>query len=91
MNIHEYQSKAILKSFGAPVSEGQPALTVKEAVAAAKILPGPVYVVNPKSMRAAAAKANSRNCLAMRKEVCGLPNPSTKWPHTPGKCSATRL
>jgi succinyl-CoA synthetase beta subunit len=45
MNIHEYQSKAVLKSFGAPVSEGQPALTVKEAVAAAKTLPGPVYVV----------------------------------------------
>ena len=45
MNIHEYQSKAILKSFGAPVSEGQPALTVKEAVSAAKTLPGPVYVV----------------------------------------------
>jgi hypothetical protein len=45
MNIHEYQSKAVLKSFGAPVSEGQPALTVKEAVAAAKNLPGPVYVV----------------------------------------------
>ena len=45
MNIHEYQSKAILKNFGAPVSEGQPALTVNEAVAAAKPLPGPVYVV----------------------------------------------
>jgi succinyl-CoA synthetase beta subunit len=45
MNIHEYQSKAILKNFGAPVSEGQPALTVNEAVAAAKTLPGPVYVV----------------------------------------------
>jgi succinyl-CoA synthetase beta subunit len=45
MNIHEYQSKAVLKSFGAPVSEGQPALTVEEAVAAAKALPGPVYVV----------------------------------------------
>jgi succinyl-CoA synthetase beta subunit len=45
MNIHEYQSKAILKSFGAPVSEGQPALTVEEAVAAAKTIPGPVYVV----------------------------------------------
>jgi succinyl-CoA synthetase beta subunit len=45
MNIHEYQSKAILKSFGAPVSKGQPALTVEEAVAAAKTLPGPVYVV----------------------------------------------
>ena len=45
MNIHEYQSKAILKSFGAPVSQGQAALTVEEAVAAAKTLPGPVYVV----------------------------------------------
>jgi len=45
MNIHEYQSKAILKNFGAPVSEGQAALTVEEAVIAAKTLPGPVYVV----------------------------------------------
>ena len=45
MNIHEYQGKAILKSFGAPVSAGAPALTVEEAVAAAKTLPGPVYVV----------------------------------------------
>ena len=41
MNIHEYQGKAVLKSFGAPVSEGRPALTVEEAVAAAKALPGP--------------------------------------------------
>jgi succinyl-CoA synthetase beta subunit len=45
MNIHEYQGKAILKSFGAPLLNGQPALTVEEAVAAAKTLPGPVYVV----------------------------------------------
>jgi succinyl-CoA synthetase beta subunit len=45
MNIHEYQGKAVLKRFGAPVSEGQPALTVEEAVTAAKALPGPVYVV----------------------------------------------
>jgi succinyl-CoA synthetase beta subunit len=45
MNIHEYQGKAILKSFGAPVSEGRPALTVEEAITAAKALPGPVYVV----------------------------------------------
>src|SRR6202049_3839835 len=45
MNIHEYQGKAVLKSFGAPVLEGRPALTVEEAVAAAKALPGPFYVV----------------------------------------------
>jgi len=45
MNIHEYQGKAILKSFGAPVLNGLRASTVEEAVAAAKMLPGPVYVV----------------------------------------------
>src|SRR5882762_2867580 len=45
MNIHEYQGKAILKEFGAPISAGVPAFTVEEAVAAAKTLPGPVYVV----------------------------------------------
>ena len=45
MNIHEYQGKAILKGFGGPVLNGQPAFTVEEAVAAAKTLPGPVYVV----------------------------------------------
>ena len=45
MNIHEYQGKAVLKEFGAPVSAGFPAFTVEEAVAAAKQLPGPLFVV----------------------------------------------
>ncbi len=45
MNIHEYQGKAILKEFGAPVSKGFAAFTVEEAEAAAKQLPGPLYVV----------------------------------------------
>lgn len=45
MNIHEYQGKAVLKGFGVPVSAGAPAFTVDEAIAAAKSLPGPVYVV----------------------------------------------
>lgn len=45
MNIHEYQGKAVLKEYGAPVSAGFPALTVAEAVEAAKKLPGPLYVV----------------------------------------------
>lgn len=45
MNIHEYQGKAILKRFGVAVSAGAPALSVDEAIAAAKALPGPVYVV----------------------------------------------
>ncbi len=45
MNIHEYQAKAVLKEFGVPVSAGFPAMTVEEAVAGAKQLPGPLYVV----------------------------------------------
>lgn len=45
MNIHEYQGKALLKSFGAPVAEGVPVFKGSEAEAAAKALPGPLYVV----------------------------------------------
>ncbi|MBS0277960.1 MAG: ADP-forming succinate--CoA ligase subunit beta [Proteobacteria bacterium] len=45
MNIHEYQAKDVLRGFGVPVPKGIPAFTVEEAVAAAKQLPGPVWVV----------------------------------------------
>jgi len=45
MNIHEYQAKAILREFGAPVAMGVPVLKAEEAAAAARQLPGPVYVV----------------------------------------------
>ncbi len=45
MNIHEYQGKAVIKEFGATVSMGFPAFTPEEAEAAAKKLPGPLYVV----------------------------------------------
>ncbi|WP_340316644.1 ADP-forming succinate--CoA ligase subunit beta [Rhizorhabdus argentea] len=45
MNIHEYQAKELLAKFGAAVPTGYAALTVDEAVEAAKKLPGPIYVV----------------------------------------------
>jgi len=45
MNIHEYQAKEVLRGFGVPVPKGKAAFTVEEAVAAAKELPGPVWVV----------------------------------------------
>ncbi|MBU6397437.1 MAG: ADP-forming succinate--CoA ligase subunit beta [Rhodospirillales bacterium] len=45
MNIHEYQGKELLKSFGVAVLDGYVAWTPEEAVDAAKKLPGPVYVV----------------------------------------------
>ena len=45
MNIHEYQAKELLATFGVAVPAGHAALTVDEAVEAAKKLPGPLYVV----------------------------------------------
>ena len=45
MNIHEYQAKALLKQFGAPVADGVAIFSADEAEAAARKLPGPLYVV----------------------------------------------
>ena len=45
MNVHEYQAKDLLAKFGVSVPAGIPALTVEEAIAAARQLPGPIYVV----------------------------------------------
>ncbi|WP_347269652.1 ADP-forming succinate--CoA ligase subunit beta [Rhizorhabdus histidinilytica] len=45
MNIHEYQAKELLAKFGVAVPAGHAALTVDEAVEAAKKLPGPIWVV----------------------------------------------
>ena len=45
MNIHEYQAKELLGKFGIAIPKGIPAMSVAEAVEAAKQLPGPLYVV----------------------------------------------
>ncbi|HXU52185.1 MAG TPA: ADP-forming succinate--CoA ligase subunit beta [Casimicrobiaceae bacterium] len=45
MKIHEYQGKEIFRRYGMSVPRGIPAFSVDEAVAAAKSLGGPVWVV----------------------------------------------
>jgi succinyl-CoA synthetase beta subunit len=45
MNIHEYQAKELLAKYGVPVPAGHAAMSVEEAVEAAKQLPGPLWVV----------------------------------------------
>ncbi len=45
MNIHEYQAKALLHAYGAPVSDGHAVLRSEEAKTAAGALDGPVWVV----------------------------------------------
>jgi succinyl-CoA synthetase beta subunit len=45
MNLHEYQAKRILASYGIPVPEGRVAASADEAVLAAQALGGTVWVV----------------------------------------------
>ncbi len=45
MNIHEYQAKEVLRSYGVPVPRGVVAYSVKEAEVAAQELKSPVLVV----------------------------------------------
>ncbi len=45
MNIHEYQAKGLLRSYGVPVSDGRVVLRAEEAKAAAGELDGPLWVV----------------------------------------------
>ena len=45
MNIHEYQAKELLTKFGVPVPAGHAAMSVDDAVEAARKLPGPLWVV----------------------------------------------
>jgi succinyl-CoA synthetase beta subunit len=45
MNIHEHQAKALLATYGLPVAKGVAIFAASEAEAAARQLPGPLYVV----------------------------------------------
>lgn len=45
MNIHEYQAKALLRSYGAPVSDGRIVLKAEDAKTAAGEMDGPLWVV----------------------------------------------
>ncbi len=45
MNIHEYQAKALLRQYGAPVSDGRIVTKADEAKTAASEMDGPLWVV----------------------------------------------
>jgi len=45
VNIHEYQAKALLREYGAPVSEGRAVLKAEDAKTAAGELDGPLWVI----------------------------------------------
>jgi succinyl-CoA synthetase beta subunit len=45
LNLHEYQAKALFAQFGIPVPQGRVAATSEEAIAAAEVLGGELWVV----------------------------------------------
>ncbi|KHF30881.1 Succinyl-CoA ligase [ADP-forming] subunit beta [Anoxybacillus sp. BCO1] len=67
MNIHEYQGKEILRSYGVSVPNGRVAFTVEEAVEAAKALGSSVCVV--KAQIHAGGRGKSRGCKKSQKSL----------------------
>ena len=72
MNIHEYQSKQVLKSFGVNVPNGIPAFTVEEAVEAAKKLDSKVTVVKAQIHAGGRGKAGGVKIAKSMDEVQGV-------------------
>ena len=58
MNIHEYQAKALLRSYGAPVSDGKIVLKADEAKTAASAMDGPLWVVKAQIHAGGRGKGN---------------------------------
>src|SRR6204780_801290 len=69
MNIHEYQAKAVLREFGVPVPRGIPAMSVDEAVKAAKDLGGPIWVVKAQIHAGGRGKAGGVKVVKSIEEV----------------------
>ena len=58
MNIHEYQAKGLLRSYGAPVSDGRVVLKAEDAKTSAGELDGPIWVVKAQIHAGGRGKGN---------------------------------
>jgi succinyl-CoA synthetase beta subunit len=76
MNLHEYQSKDVFRSYGIPVPPGKIATSVEEAAAAAEALGGPVWVVKAQVHAGGRGKAGGvkvvKDVAAVRKAAQGM-------------------
>src|ERR1700754_2209522 len=76
MNLHEYQSKDVFRSYGIPVPAGKVATSVDEAAAAAEALGGPVWVVKAQVHAGGRGKAGGvkvvRDVDAVRSAAKGM-------------------
>jgi len=67
MNIHEYQAKQLLRSYGAPVSDGRVVLKAEDAKTAAGELDGPLWVVKAQIHAGGRGKGNFKEADAGEK------------------------
>jgi succinyl-CoA synthetase beta subunit len=76
MNLHEYQAKKILASYGIPVPDGRVAASADEAVAAAQALGGKVWVVKAQVHAGGRGKAGgvklARDAQQVRAAAAGM-------------------
>jgi succinyl-CoA synthetase beta subunit len=76
MNLHEYQAKAVLASYGVPIPRGQVATTAEEAVAAATALGGDLWVVKAQVHAGGRGKAGgvklARDVAAVSAAAAGM-------------------
>lgn len=69
MNIHEHQAKSLLGEFGVPVPRGTAVFSPDDAVAAARDLGGPVYVVKAQIHAGGRGKAGGVKVVKTTDEV----------------------
>ena len=69
MNLHEYQAKALFREYGLPVSAGEAATTVDEALAAARRLGGDVWVCKVQVHAGGRGKAGGVQLVRSEREV----------------------
>lgn len=69
MNIHEYQAKQVIGSYGVRVPNGKPAFTADEAVEVAKELGGKIWVVKAQIHAGGRGKAGGVKIVKSLEEV----------------------
>ncbi len=91
MNIHEYQAKALLRSYGIPVSDGRVVLRAEEAKTAAANLMAALGGEGADPPPAGAARASSRKSKRARRAASGWPVRWARRRNSHARCWAARL
>jgi succinyl-CoA synthetase beta subunit len=72
MNLHEYQAKKLLAQYGIPVSQGDVATTVEEAMAIADKMGTPRWVVKAQVHAGGRGKAGGVKLVSTKEEVASV-------------------